>query len=188
MNKRHRVFIAINLPGDVKKTLARYEEKWGVVPAKWTPKDNLHITLVFLGDVTDEELGEVCMIAKEIAKKHQPFEISLKNVGYGPDEKLPPRMIWASGEKSSELSALKQELEFAFLQNIDFKPELKVFSPHITLARVSAFAWRAIEPEERPEVGEMIELPFTVESIDVMESELKKGGPQYTIVDSHQLQ
>jgi 2'-5' RNA ligase len=45
-----------------------------------------------------------------------------------------------------------------------------------------------IEPEERPEINESIDLAFTVESIEVMESVLKRGGPQYSIIESHNLQ
>ncbi len=184
MNKRHRIFIAINLPADVKKYLASFEQKFPELPAKWTPQDNLHITLVFLGDLTDEELGEVCVTAKHVAAGHEGFEINLSRVGYGPDEKIPPRFIWATGEKSKELSDLKNDLQEALVEKINFKPEYRTFAPHITLARISTFAWRQIEPEERPPVGEEVNLNFLVESIDVMESELKKGGPQYTIIES----
>ena len=37
----------------------------------------------------------------------------------------------------------------------------------------------------KPEISEDIDLTFTVETIEVMESELKRGGPQYTILESH---
>jgi len=60
-------------------------------------------------------------------------------------------------------------------------PKKEFFAPHITLCRINAWQWKQIEPEERPEINENIDLLFTVESIEVMESELKKGGPQYTI-------
>jgi len=188
MQKRHKVFIAINLPSDVKKFLARYEEKFPDLPAKWTPQDNLHITLVFLGDLTDVELGEVCMAAKEVAVQHPTLNILLNKIEYGPDEKLPPRMLWASGKKSQELSALKRDLEDALLQKVAFVPETRAFSPHVTLARISAFAWRAINPEERPEVESAIDLLFTAESIDVMEREMKRGGPKYVVIESIPLQ
>jgi RNA 2',3'-cyclic 3'-phosphodiesterase len=188
MQKRHRTFIAINLPSDIKKYLARYQEKFSLLPAKWTPKDNLHITLLFLGDLTDEQLGEVCVTVKEIAKNHGTFNVVLQHVGYGPDDKIPPRMLWVSGEKSKELSLLKTDLQEVLLEKVHFVPDAKAFSPHITLARISAFAWRQINPEERPEVAEAIDMSFTVESIEVMESELKKGGPQYVVIESHQLQ
>ena len=64
MQKRHRIFIAINLPEEVKRQLAKYQDTWNDLPAKWVSQDNLHITLVFLGYISDVELGEVCMIAK----------------------------------------------------------------------------------------------------------------------------
>jgi len=195
MQKRHSIFIAINLPSDIRKVLSGYEKKWPNLPAKWTSAESLHITLVFLGDLADVELGEVCVAVKEIAKNHNSLDIQLNKVGYGPDDRIsfnttqdkPPRFIWANGEKSKELSLLKKDLQDLLLKKIVFIPELRAFSPHITLARINTFSWRQIESEERPEVNENIDLTFTVESIEVMESELKKGGPQYTIIESHTL-
>ncbi len=187
MNKRRRIFIAINLPQDIKKTLAGYEKKWNELPAKWIPADNLHITLLFLGDVKDEELADICLTAKEVSKRHSILDINLSKISYGPDGKLPPKMVWASSEKSKELSALKKDLEDSLEGKVNLLPDFKIFSPHVTMARISALAWRAIEPEERPEVDESVDLTFTVESIEVMESESKKGGLQYTVIESHQL-
>lgn len=187
MNKRHRIFIAINLPHDIRKSLTSFEKKWQDLPARWTPLENLHITLVFLGDITDEELGETCIAVKEVSKKHRLFDIVLDQIGYGPDKKTPPRMLWASGQKSEELSLLKKDLEDSLLEKVIFKPEERSFSPHITLARINTLAWRAIEPEERPEVAENIDINFTVELLEVMESELTRQGPRYTIIESHQL-
>ena len=96
-------------------------------------------------------------------------------------------MVWAEGEKSEELADLKNDLQEYLLEKIAFRPEGKGFIPHITLARISEWEWKKIEPEERPEVNGNIESIFTVESIEVMESELKRGGPQYTIIESHSL-
>ncbi len=175
MQKRHKIFIAINLPGDIRKVLARYEKKWTDLPAKWTPEENIHITLVFLGDMSD---------VQEVAARHNSIDIALNHVGYGSDNKIPPKMVWASGGKSIALSALKKDLEEALLEKIHFVPEKRGFAPHVTLARISAFAWRAIEPEERPEVNETVDLLFTAESIEVMESEMGKGRPHYVVIES----
>jgi len=185
MEKRHRVFIAINLPADVRKQLGAYAEKWPELPAKWTVKDNLHITLEFLGDLTDIEIGDVCKAVSEVAKRHKAFSINLNKVLYGPPKKLPPRYVWVEGEKPEELAELKEDLQEYLLESVKFRPDEKGFVTHITLARISEFAFRQIEPEERPEVNENIDLIFTVESIEVMESVLKRGGPQYTILESH---
>ena len=188
MQKRHRIFIAINLPGDVRKRLAGYGKKWTELPAKWTALDNLHITLLFLGDVTDEEIGDICLTAKAVASRHGALDVVLNKISYGPDDKIPPRFIWASGEKNEELSALKKDLQDSLEGKVNLLPDFKIFTPHVTMARISTFQWRTINPEERPEVNESIDLAFTVESIDVMESELKREGPEYTIIESAQLQ
>ncbi len=187
MEKRHRVFVAINLPGDIKRELFSYAEKWSGLPAKWTPKDNLHITLEFLGALTEEEIGEVCLIVKEVAERHNSFSLNISQVLYAPPKKIPPKFVWAQGDKSEKLSGLREDLEMSLTEKIRFVPENRVFAPHITLARISAMEWRVIEPEERPEINENLDLIFTVESIEVMESEMKKGGPAYTILESHQL-
>ena len=188
MQKRHRIFIAINLPNDIKKMLGGFEKKWPDLPAKWVGPQNLHITLVFLGDITDEQLGQVCMAVKEISQKYNSLNVSLHHVAYGPEGKIPPRYIWVGGEGTKELSLLKKGLEDALSEEVKFNLDNKPFAPHITLARIKEWEWRAIEPEERPEVNETIALTFTVESIEVMESELKRGGPQYIVVESHALQ
>jgi 2'-5' RNA ligase len=201
MEKRHRIFVAINLPQDVKKELFACSEKYAELfrslsdresstksgPAKWTEKDNLHITLEFLGNLTEEEMGEVCLAVKGAAEKHASFSLSLNQILYGPPKKIPPKFIWATGEKSKELSLLRQDLEDSLIEKVRFVPENRTFAPHITLARINAWEWKGIEPEERPEINENIDLIFTVESIEVMESEMARGGPVYTIIESHQL-
>jgi len=187
MNKRHRIFIAINLPNDQKKYLAGFEKKWADVPAKWTTLDNIHMTLLFLGDLTDVELGQVCQISKEVLEKYNSFHINLSKVAYGPEGKIPPRYIWVGGEQIKELSVLKKDLQDALSEKINFILDHKAFSPHITLARIKEWEWRVIEPDQRPEVNEHIEMMFTVESIEVMESELTRQGPRYTVIESYQL-
>jgi 2'-5' RNA ligase len=187
MEKRHRVFIAINLPENVKKALAKYEETCPELPAKWISKDSLHITLEFLGQLTDVEIADVCRIAGEVAKTHSTFSVSLNKMLYGPPKKIPPRMVWVEGENSGELSELKEDLQELLLEKISYRPEGRGFTPHITLARILEWEFRKFEIDERPEINEDIDLLFSVESIEVMESELKRGGPVYTILESHNL-
>ncbi|MFH1462543.1 MAG: RNA 2',3'-cyclic phosphodiesterase [bacterium] len=175
---RHRVFIAINLPEGIKKQLADCRTKWLELPARWTKKENLHITLIFLSYLSDQELLEVCQAVKEVVLKQKSFLINLTRICYGPPKKMPPRIVWAEGDKSQEFSGLRQGLSNYF------SPEERAFSPHITLARIKTWEWKKIEPEERPEVEEEIDLSFEVNSIEVMESDLKKTGPEYTILES----
>ena len=222
---RHRIFIAINLPEDIKKKLADFQFKWPELPARWTKPENLHITLAFLGYLTDEELPEVIKITKEVAQRHQPFSINLNKILYGPPkmpysetksltgrldkvENRPPRMIWVEGacpelvegacpepacrelvepvegKKVDKLSNLKNDLENALSGSVRYQKENRPFSPHLTLGRIREWEFRQIDPEERPEVETDISLSFEVNSIEVMESQLKRGGPDYTVLES----
>jgi len=187
MEKRHRIFVAITLPVEIKRELSSFYDRWPELPAKWTPKDNLHITLEFLGDLTDVEIGDTCLAVKEVAKRHNSFSINLNKVLYGPPKKNPPRMVWVEGEKSEELADLKQDLQEYLLEKIRFRPDGKGFVTHITLAKISEWEFKKFDLDERPEINEDLDLIFTVESIEVMESELKKGGPVYTVLESHNL-
>jgi 2'-5' RNA ligase len=201
----HRIFIAINLPEDVKKELVSWQEKFPELPCRWTKKENLHITLVFLGSAKDEEIVEICKIVKEVAERHNSFPINFKKICYGPPgktpysktksltgrldkiENRPPRMVWIEGEKSKELGALQRDLENALfsgsVKNLG-KPEAREYAPHLTLGRIKEWEFRKIEPEERPEVNNDISLSFEVNSIEVMESELKRVGPEYAVLES----
>jgi 2'-5' RNA ligase len=96
-------------------------------------------------------------------------------------------MIWVEGEKSQEMANLQKDLENS-LYNSPLKGvkegEIRAYSPHITLGRIKTWEFKRVEPEERQGVNEEISLTFPVESIEVMESELKRGGPEYTILES----
>jgi len=166
---KHRIFLAINLPEKIKKELSSFQSKWPELPIRWTRESNLHITLEFLGYISDDELLKVFQNTKEQALKHKPFTITLNKICYGPPKRSSnswtPRMIWVMGEKVQELDLL----------------------PHITLGRIRTWDFRKIEPDEVPQVNEDINLSFDVKSIEVMESVLKKGGPEYTILESFQL-
>ena len=178
MNRGHRVFIAINLPEKIKKRLADYQNNWLDLPAKWTKTDNLHITLEFIGEVSDNEPLDIIKEAKELASKTESFEVNLNKIIYGPlrpgSGQATPRMVWVTGDKIKELN----------LNPARNATHSVAGGPHITLARIRKWDWQRIEPEERPVIDEDINISFQVDSIEVMESVLKKGGPQYTILES----
>ncbi len=175
-----RTFIAINLPGYAKNKLAGYQERWPELPCRWTKKENLHITLEFLGYLTDEELVEICEKTDKMASEKKAFTVRLDKICYGPGNKKPmssmnypnsslrspnsstedraPKMVWATGEKIKELN----------------------IHPHVTLGRIKAWQFKQMEPGQRPEINEDIDLVFDVDSIEIMESKLERGGPKYT--------
>lgn len=185
---RKRIFIAINLPKKIKRELLDYQEKLPELPIKWVNSDNLHITLIFLGNVNDQEILEIDKTAKEIIAGHHIFSINLNRICYAPPKKIPPRMVWAEGEKIKELADIKQDLEKSLMDSgVNFTPENRNFRPHITLGRIKTWEWRRMESEEIPEINKEISINFEVNSIEIMESQLKREGPKYTILESIKL-
>jgi len=185
---KHRVFLSLNLPGKIKKNFSHYREKWDILPVKWVKEENLHITLIFLGYVSGTEMGNVCKAVKEECSKHPPFNVVFRKVSYFPGNKIPPRMICVLGEGDKELLDLKKGLEKALLEKgVHFSIDMKKFKPHVTLGRVKSWEWRKIEPDERPEVDENINIKVEFNSVEVMESKLKRGGPEYILLESAKL-
>ncbi len=197
----HRIFIAINLPQDLKDQLRDYQQRQADkfasamedtsrgIPIKWTEPENLHLTLAFLGNIKDKNVEAVFEPVRQVAENHSRFEFNLEKSIYGPPQVTPPKMIWGMVKKTLELEAVKKDLDERLEQAPEFffQREKRDFSPHITLARFKTVLWRLIEPENQPEVAEDLNLSFPVESIEVMESVLKKEGPEYKILKSFSL-
>jgi len=183
MTKR-RLFIAINLPENIKKKLIDYQRKWSDLDPKfihWVRENNLHITLVFIGYVDDDEMYEICNIVKEKARKHEPFFINLERIIVGPPNTT-PRMFWVEGEKSQELANLQNDLENALSGGNLAKKEARPYRPHITLARFKYEIAKSL-----PRVDESFKVQFAVETIEVMQSNLKRSGAEYSVLESIEL-
>jgi len=177
---KRRLFIAINLPENVKKKLIEYKYNYSQLDSKsirWVGWSNLHITLLFIGYVTGDEMYEICNLVKEIGKKHEPFLIKFEKIIFGPPNKT-PRMFWAEGEKSQALADLQGDLNDAIQQRTGCK--YKAFRPHITLAKFPASTLKSL-PEE---INEPFKFEIPVETIEVMESSLKRTGAEYSILES----
>jgi RNA 2',3'-cyclic 3'-phosphodiesterase len=186
MNQKHRIFVAINLPKNIKKKLSDFQDDFRAMPIKWTNVNNLHITLAFLGYLEDKDLLEISKIVKQVVANQTLFHITLNKTCYGPLKTMPPKMVWAQFENSENFNSLRINLSNLFSNSeiIRFSLDRKKFSPHITLGRVKKMEWRQIEPEDRPEIGQDLNLKFAVDSIEIMESKLKRSGPEYFILES----
>lgn len=186
--KKHRVFLAINLPELIKKKLLDFQKDWADLPVRWTKKNNLHITLVFIGYVSNQEILEILSSSKQVCQKHQPFEIKLNRICLGPPGRE-ARMIWIEGEKNSQLANLRNDLENNLLKSDKsgyWEKENRPFSPHITLARMRQWQWRQLA--EKPQIEKEVSLNFLADSVELMESHLSGGGSEYAILESISLE
>jgi 2'-5' RNA ligase len=149
-------------------------------PVKWVEETNLHITLNFLGDVTDEVLAQVCRRAEEAVVIIEPFQMALRRVGAFPSP-VRPRVVWVGVEAGAgEMVRLQAALETA-LKPLGFVGEQRTFVPHLTIGRVRSSGAEAariaggIVAEEGFDAG----MSEVFEAI-VFASDLRPGGPRYT--------
>ncbi len=180
-----RIFIAVNPIQKIKEKIFNYQEICPDLPVRWTQKKNLHITVSFLGKVKDKALSKIIEKTRKTAKKHTPFFITLNKMCYGPPNKK-PGMVWMTGKKSKQLGSLKADLEKELfnLSNRRVSAYRRGFSPHVTLGRLRRKKFNRLRPEERPNIARKVFIKFEVVSIDIMESELKRGGARYTILQT----
>src|SRR4030065_2485558 len=134
-----RAFIAIDLSPEIHQrledVLQDYRKQLDKVPIRWVPVLNIHLTLKFLGDVSLSNLNMLTdMIHTEVSSHHQ-FDISVGGSGAYPSIRQ-PRVIWIGVEAPQELIAVQNEIESATAK-LGYAREEKVFSPHLTLGRVS---------------------------------------------------
>lgn len=183
-----RIFISIGLSENIKNKLVAYQEEIArsfvdsndFCPVKWSKKYNLHITLLFVGYIELEELVPMIDRIEKVAANHGSFVIDLKSISYGPKEDA-PKMVWVTGDNSSQLGSLQTDLEKEIL---GIKKLDSSFIPHITLGKINQWQFNKINPEERLDVFKDISLSFAVNSIDIMETNLGKGGGQYAVLKS----
>lgn len=188
---KRRIFIAINLTEDVKNKIAEMQQEFSYLPVRFTKRNSLHLTLFFIGYVTNEEMVKICEMVHEIAKRHQPFIIDFNRLCLGPP-KRPPRLIWLEGRKNQELFNLKIDIENSLMlgnQDPRFfaKAEKQIggFVPHITIARIRQMEWKKLI--EKPVIDKGVSLAVPVNSIEVMESDLKRDGAEYIVLESTEL-
>ena len=125
-----RLFVAIPLPEAIRDDLARLCR--GVPGARWTPAENMHLTLRFLGEVDPPMRTD---IISELGRlEAAPFEMTLKGVGSFGKGRF-QRVLWAGIEETPALFALQKKVETA-LTRVGFDREKRKFHPHLTLARL----------------------------------------------------
>jgi RNA 2',3'-cyclic 3'-phosphodiesterase len=175
-----RLFIALEIPGDVKNILAAVQPDLRQAHAEvgWTKVENLHLTLKFLGEVEAAHTNTIMQACVETASQHCGFRLALNGLGFFPNVRH-PRVIWAGlKDDSSELQALHKSLEEKFY-TLGFTRKEKPFNPHLTLGRIKT-AKNVRQLVSRTEAYQLPVLSFTIAELVLMQSQLQPGGSIYT--------
>jgi 2'-5' RNA ligase len=124
-----RLFVAHALPDDVAQSLQRLQT--GVPGARWQTREQLHLTLRFIGEADGRELNAIHDALSGI--EAPAFSLSLHGVGQFGGKR--PSALWAGIRPNEALLHLQRKIETA-LQRVGQPAERQRFTPHVTLARL----------------------------------------------------
>lgn len=189
MARRLRTFIAIDPGKPIRDRLVALQETLARsgTEVKWVGPDNLHVTLLFLGEVNDVDVPAVCETVAEGVAEHSPFAMTVETVGCFPNPRR-PRIVWAGvGQGAQEVCAVHDALEGPLMDLGCYRREERKYTPHITLGRVKSD--RPTDPLAAA-LGKHAAWKggdVTIQEIHVMSSELTSTGPVYTVLSRAKL-
>lgn len=174
-----RLFFSVDIePGVGDRIVEVINKIKGIdVDVNFVRKENIHITVKFLGNVDEGEIEKVKHIAGHLSDNFSPFQTGVNGLGYFGNPNF-IKVLWVGISKGGEkLKQIMEEFnkEFDYIKSDNYKP-----NPHITLGRVKSGRNREellhfLERNKNLNIGE-----FEVKEIKLKESLLSKGGPEYT--------
>ncbi|MSR86243.1 RNA 2',3'-cyclic phosphodiesterase [Candidatus Woesearchaeota archaeon] len=171
-----RLFLAIDLPKEIKEYLFQLEKKFKEAKITWVSKKNLHLTLKFLGEVEEKDLSK---IKSQIKIEAKTLSLHVAKLGFFPHAES-PTVIWISLEPEEQVIELQQKIDGHLLTSF---PGEQKFQAHITLGRIKSIRRKKdffnsvesiiIEPRS-----------FKVDSFQLMSSTLTKNGSLYKTLEN----
>ncbi|MBN1621091.1 MAG: RNA 2',3'-cyclic phosphodiesterase [Endomicrobiales bacterium] len=180
-----RLFIALNIPDDLKNKIADVQNnlKRSLSDVKWVGQRNFHLTLKFLGETPEEKVNDIISSLTNAVSNYGKFQVAFCGTGVFPDIHR-PRVVWIGIREGKEkLEALADKIEEEMFL-LDFPKEKRKFSAHLTLGRVKSqknkySLIKKVIANEKTEAGS-----HDVLSIDLMQSILHPQGPEYICLKS----
>jgi 2'-5' RNA ligase len=173
-----RAFIAIDLPEPVRAALAEAQQGFRSAcrDARWTRPEGIHLTLKFLGEISDAQTKQVVEALAQIGP-FITFSVEVKGFGFFPQAHR-PRVFWAGVTAPMALAELAARIE-GRMEKIGFAREDRAFAPHLTLARFQV-------PRPQPELEAAVAGRattslgnFEASEFFLFESKLSPQGAQY---------
>ena len=178
-----RAFIAVNLAASVTEEIAKVQpilqEAKGDI--RWTRVEGLHLTLKFLGDIARGQVELILKALGTVLCERSPLRILAQGLGVFPNVRR-PRILWV-GLRGEGLQELSTAVETA-LMPLDFPPEERPFTPHLTLGRVRSLrGWErvlaVVKEYEHVHFGESM-----VNQVTLYQSDLRPDGAIYNPLGS----
>lgn len=167
-----RLFVAVPLPD---RLASQLQAAAAAVPGlRETRRENLHVTVHFLGPVAPELVAPLTAALAPACARAEAFDLAFEAVVPAPPRR--PRMLWARAAPSSHYAALAHAAAGAAAGAAPGSGELRTSSPHVTLARARDRSTRVRWPEPVALAGAALHVSECV----LMRSDPGAGGTRYT--------
>lgn len=177
-----RAFLAFELPPAIKEQVRHVSEelKRSKMDVRWVRPENIHLTVVFLGNVREGDISAMAREIEHVSCGFHPFEICLKGIGIFPDRRR-PRVLWVGYDGDIERMATLREVLYERLMPFEIKEEKRQFKPHLTLGRFRNPGRRRTLLDDVIKQHEGLSSPsFKAGELVLFKSELRPQGPEYT--------
>ena len=180
-----RSFLALELTEGLRRSLVAIGRKVDspAFDVRWVRPENLHLTLRFLGEASEEELAGVAQAARNAAEQAEPFQVVLCGLGAFP-ARGSPRVVWVGVKDPEPLLLLEARLSQE-LERMAWPPPDKAFRPHLTLGRVKGPRGAGELRRLLEENGQAIAGLVRVDHLALIKSQLRSAGPTYTILNRY---
>jgi RNA 2',3'-cyclic 3'-phosphodiesterase len=186
--ERLRLFVAVPIPGAVGDEISRAQgELRELAPrqaVRWTPPEQFHLTLKFLGDVAVERVDALIESVGAVCRTARPLRLRAQGIGFFPDDRH-PRVIWAgiTGETGG-LAGLQKEIETAARPSAERTGEENVgsFFGHVTLGRIKEIRRGILEKllQRAGAIGGGVFGEWMAREVEIVQSELSGNGARHT--------
>jgi RNA 2',3'-cyclic 3'-phosphodiesterase len=177
-----RLFVALNIPEIIKYQLIQLRDSVAGSNYKWEATEKLHLTLKFIGDVSEVNLNTI-KSELDFLDNYTSLKCSINDFGFFYRDNK-PSILWAGLVIEKSVFEIVVRIESA-LEKFSIKKENRRFNPHLTLLRikndpgknfVNSFKNFTFEP-----------LNFTANSISLFKSELHPNGSKYFEIKNYKL-
>lgn len=177
-----RSFLAFDLPAPMAATVERIsnELKRTSLQVRWVAPANIHLTVVFLGDVAEDSVGRICDEVGRTVVNCPAFKVDLSAAGFFGTIRS-PRVLWIGLEgETDRMGKLRDALQGS-LAPFGIRQEERPFRPHLTLGRFKEGARGGKELEDIIQRYKAVGCePCTMDSLVLYRSELRPNGPVYS--------
>jgi 2'-5' RNA ligase len=173
-----RLFVGIDLPGQLKETLVGFQSelKQLGVKAFWKSQENFHLTLEFLGELESSKVPIIHNALIKGAGRSKPYHLKVVGLGAFPSL-IRPRVLWTGiGGNLIELNKLQANIHHELLDS-GFTLENRAFKSHITLASRPELPKTNLANFKEKVFGE-----FPVSDFALIESKVIRGKRIYTAI------